>query len=251
MKRIQLFEFLDQPWFPPVLRRAMTAYLKVMHRMLRIDRAWAPKLAQLFRETGEDRWVDLCSGAGGPVALIVPTVRASLGREPAVTLTDLYPQPGTRRVDATSVPDDLKGVRTIFAAFHHFPPPLARAILADAFRKRQPIAIFETTDNSLRTLIAVPLIPLMVLLFSPWIRPLTLSQFVLTYVIPIIPLLVTWDGFVSHLRTYSPEELRELVQDLRSPDYQWDIGAIERPFVYRGFPYLIGMPARAAVPGSD
>jgi len=34
-------------------------------------------------------------------------------------------------------------------------------------------------------------------------------QILFTYVVPILPLLIFWDGLVSQLRTYSVQELEE------------------------------------------
>ena len=49
----------------------------------------------------------------------------------------------TEPVDATAVPRDLRGLRTLFNAFHHFRPPAARRILEDAVDAAQPIAVVE------------------------------------------------------------------------------------------------------------
>src|SRR2546422_6427005 len=46
-------------------------------------------------------------------------------------------------VDATQVPGDLHGFRTIFTAFHHFRPAQARAVVADAVAKGEGIGVFE------------------------------------------------------------------------------------------------------------
>ena len=43
------------------------------------------------------------------------------------------------------MPDELGGFRTLFNAFHHFPPERARAILEDAVHKGQGIGVFEFT----------------------------------------------------------------------------------------------------------
>jgi len=55
-----------------------------------------------------------------------------------------HPQP----VDGTRVPEELSGFRTMFSAFHHFRLEEARAVLANAVRKRQGIAVFEGTHHS-------------------------------------------------------------------------------------------------------
>jgi hypothetical protein len=61
-----------------------------------------------------------------------------------------------------------------------------------------------------------------------------------TYVIPIIPLVLLFDGVVSCLRTYRPQELREIVEKLRSCQYNWEVGELAG----RRAPvtYLIGYP---------
>jgi len=51
-------------------------------------------------------------------------------------------------LDATRLPEHLSGLRTLFNSFHHFGPKLAQQVLQDAYRDRQPIAIFEITEGS-------------------------------------------------------------------------------------------------------
>ncbi len=50
-------------------------------------------------------------------------------------------------VDATAVPAELGGFRTLLGAFHHFPPDVARSILADAAQKRRGLAVLEYTER--------------------------------------------------------------------------------------------------------
>ncbi len=38
-------------------------------------------------------------------------------------------------------------------------------------------------------------VPLMVFLLMPWVRPRKLIPLALTYVFPMIPILIWWDGF--------------------------------------------------------
>jgi hypothetical protein len=40
----------------------------------------------------------------------------------------------------------------------------------------------------------------------------------------VLPWAITWDGVVSHLRTYTVDELRAFTAELHAPDYRWDIG---------------------------
>jgi hypothetical protein len=84
--------------------------------------------------------------------------------------------------------------------------------------------------------------PIYVLLLTPFVRPLTIWQVLFTYVIPLLPLLIAWDGFVSTLRTYSPKELERMTAALRSDDYDWEIGTITHPWLRVSLPYALGVP---------
>ena len=71
------------------------------------------------------------------------------------------------------------------------------------------------------------LTPLVVMAVTPFIKPYKFSRLFFTYIIPIIPFCTMWDGLVSVLRTYSVEELQEMVNEIDAPDYCWEIGYVE------------------------
>jgi len=57
-----------------------------------------------------------------------------------------------------------------------------------------------------------------------------------------MPLIIFWDGFVSMLRIYSPEQMTELTGGMVATDYGWEIGRIAVSLIPGGLPYLIGKP---------
>lgn len=253
MRRYHLFEFLDQPWLPKPLRAAATRYLNVAYRTTPFPAVWAAVIARVLGECGDDRIVDIGSGSGGPMKLVLAEL-ARLGRRPRVTLTDLYPVPTESTIEywpepvrATCVPARLRGVRTLFLCFHHFSPAEARAVLKDAFEQRQAICIFEGTSRTVAAVITSLAIPILVLLLTPAVRPVTGFQLLFTYLIPAMPLLAFWDGLVSHLRTYSMAELRELTSSFDAPDYRWECCLAEAPRVPFQTAYLIGCPLKTRV----
>ena len=71
------------------------------------------------------------------------------------------------------------------------------------------------------------LIPVLVFLVMPTIRPVSAFQIFFTYLVPVSPLLAFWDGLVSQLRTYSMAEFEELTGGLQSADYSWECGYID------------------------
>ncbi len=259
MKRIQLFEFEDLPWFPDWLRQDMTLFLVAFHRVVGTSQALVPLLSKVIQTTGNHKILDLCSGGGGPMVDSVRALREAGIPVESCTLTDLYPSALAARtiaaleipglefrlepVDATNVPAELQCVRTMVASFHHMRPEGARKILADAFQKRQPICILEPSDNSPPTFLfwmALPFAFLMALLVTPWVRPLSLRVLFFTYVIPLLPIFIAWDGAASNARIYNTRDLQELTAPLKSPEYVWEIGRLWG----RGgwMQYLLGIP---------
>ncbi len=261
MKRLHLFEIHDQDWCPRTVRDGGTDYLQFVIATTKSYAAMVPILAAALQRTGTRRVLDLCAGAAGPWLWLQP-VLAARGVSVSVCLTDKYPnleafQLSSRltqqligyhpqSVDATRVPGELTGFRTIFSAFHHFRPKQACAVLADAVHQRQGIAVFEGTQNSVLALLLMLLVPLMVLLMTPFIRPFRWSRLLWTYLIPLLPLIVLFDGLVSCLRTYSVEELRGLVASLAANDYHWDIGTVKSTAGPIPITYLIGVPKETA-----
>ena len=88
--RLHLFEFNDQPWLPTVIRNALTAYLYVAYRSTPFGGMFAQRVATLLAESGSNRIVDLCSGAGGPITIVEAELKSS-GVTPQITMTDLFP----------------------------------------------------------------------------------------------------------------------------------------------------------------
>jgi hypothetical protein len=262
MKRLHLFEIHDQEWCPRAIRDAETAYLQFIIAKAKGYAPVVPILDAALKRSGTRQVLDLCSGAGGPWFWLQP-VLAERGLDVSVCLTDKYPNREAlgassdatlvhqsiryhpEPVDVTKVPDELAGFRTIFSAFHHFRPEQAGAILADAVRKGQGIAVFEGTHHSALAMLLMLLVPLMLLLTTPFIRPFRWSRLFWTYLIPVVPATSLFDGLVSCLRTYSVHELRELTAGLGRTDYQWDIGEVKGTGGPIPITYLIGLPAKS------
>jgi hypothetical protein len=261
MKRIHLFEFTDQSWYPQVFREIQTDYLQFATTRGAGHQNLIPLFAKALHQAGTMDIVDLCSGGTGPwVNLRAQLEKAGLSVK--VTLTDKYPNPEaihkwagasqerieylSEPVDAIDVPSHLKGMRTMFEGFHHFKPEQARLILQDAVEKRASIGVFEASLKAPQGPVIFALSPLMTLLgylfATPFIQPRTWSRFLWTYLLPIVPLATCWDGLVSFLRVYSQKELRELIEPLQQADYQWEIGQASTGTPLFVFTYLLGYP---------
>ncbi|NOT56744.1 MAG: class I SAM-dependent methyltransferase [Deltaproteobacteria bacterium] len=256
MGRKHLFEFEDQPWFPREIRGYMQDHLTFMGNLSGpAYQAFVEKLKAAMERVRQTELLDLCSGSGGPARTVVRLLREQ-GLEARARLSDLFPnvtayqrlaqetggmlQGVDTPVDATNVPAELNGVRLIANGFHHFSPTQAHQVLADAVAKRQGIAVIEMVNRSVFAFIGVLIGTVMVFLAAPFLKPFRVSRLVLTYLVPLVPLFLLWDGIVSCLRVYSPDELRGLVSRLGDTNYEWDIGTTRvGPGVAT---YLIGTP---------
>jgi hypothetical protein len=260
MPRFHLLEIADQPWCPKILRDGLTDYLRHAESVMRPYDPVLPRVQRAIAACGEERVLDLCSGAGGPWVPLLSSWEKTGGGPIEVRLSDQRTSPeawaraeaqsnGVIRpvpqpVDARAVPKDIPGFRTLFAAFHHFRPDEGRDIIRDAVRQKRGIAILEVTQRTPLSVLLACFSWLFTMLLTPGIRPVRVSRLVLTYLIPVIPLLVTFDGVVSCLRSYTVDELGELAAEAASQGeaYDWEIG--ETP--YPGFPipvtYAIGVP---------
>jgi hypothetical protein len=200
--------------------------------------------------------IDLCSGASGPLIPVCRELRES-GLNVSALMTDKFPNPELCRevdqdfslrysadsVDATRVPQNLIGLRTMFNAFHHFRPNEARQILKSAVDAHQPIAIFEVPERTVTNLLATPLIFITAVWAIIRIRPFSFSRMFFSLAVPLIPLSIAWDGMVSNLRTYSVDEALELTRGLDA-DYHWRAGKVPLQNIPANVTFLIGIPQR-------
>jgi hypothetical protein len=235
--RLQLFELEDFPWFPSTIRDLATDYLHFMETRFALHKPVIPLLRDILQQSKAAGIVDLCSGGGGPV----PAAREALrecGMDCPFTLTDKYPNLQAFRrhsalhpagiffaaqpVDATAVPRELAGLRTMFNAFHHFPPESARRVLGCAVEAGQPIAVFEIPERRIANILPLVFTPLFVALAPPAIRPFRWRRLLFTYLIPLVPVTCWWDGLVSQFRAYTVAEMLELTHGL--DDYEWHSG---------------------------
>jgi hypothetical protein len=258
MRRLHLFELEDLSWYPAVVRDLATDYLHFIETTFALHRSIAPVLADALRRTGSTELVDLCSGGAGPIPSLLEDLDGE-GIHVRATLTDLYPNvPALERtrtmsngrisfvaepVDARSVPARLAGFRTMFNGFHHFRPSDAVAVLRSAADAGRPIGIFELSRRTPKTMLPLILTPLFVWISTPFMRPFLWRRVFWTYLVPMVPLTCWWDGLVSQLRAYTPEELERLGR-AADPKAEWRAGLIPIGTTPGRATYLLGYPAQ-------
>ncbi|MCL6295810.1 hypothetical protein [Jejuia spongiicola] len=242
MGRIHLFEFEDLKWFPSFLRNYMTDFLQFVSNKFDVYKPIVSIIEEGLEKSKSDTIIDLASGGGGGILKLNESL---LKRKPnlKIILTDYYPNIEafkhtkasannieyiTTSIDALNVPKSLEGLRTQFLSLHHFKPMQAQQILQNVINNESAIAIFEAQERNLKSITFMLLSPINVLLLTPFIKPFKFGRLLFTYLFPILPILVCWDGLVSVLRTYSIKEMNKLINGLSNGDsYEWKLGKVK------------------------
>jgi hypothetical protein len=260
LPRLHLFEFNDLASTPAPLRDTIVEALSRALDWGRMLEGLVAPISEFLAASGADEILDLCAGAGGPARILAGELERGLGADaPRIVLTDLFPRleawedvVAERRtidfvaepVDATRIPEHLgEGrVRTVINAFHHFPPPLARAILEDAVASSRGIFISESFGRNPLQFLSFGPAGLAALAATPLLsRKDRAAKALLTYFSPIALALGMWDGLVSTMRIYTEDDLRAMVAPFGA-HWRWVAGT------YHYWPggtghYFYGIPA--------
>ena len=255
-----LFEFEDLSWFPNTIRESMTDYLRYLITALDFYKPVIPLILGGLDQTKTNQITDLCSGGGGAIEQIRNNLLQESGFEINITLTDKYPNIkafeflssrtnglisfSNMPVDADDVPATLGGFRTVFSGFHHFNRRTAKSVIQNAVDAKSGIGIFDGGNKNIFAVLGLIIMhPVVFFLFTPFFKPFRFSRYLFTYLIPVIPLCTIWDGIVSIIRLYKPNELLEIAKEVNSENYYWQAGKMKSKYGLK-VTYLIGYPTR-------
>ena len=253
-----LFEFEDLSWFPNTIRESMMDCLCFIIKIFNIYQPIMPLILEGLQKTDSKQIVDLCSGGGGAMEQISQNINRQSDNKIQIVLTDKFPNVNAFQllatkskgdisfletsIDASNVPSTLLGFRTIFSAFHHFSKPFAKSVIQNAVYAKSGIGIFDGGDKNIFIIIGLILIKPFIFIFcTPFFKPFRFSRLFFTYLIPIIPVCQIWDGIVSIIRLYKPNELLKVATEVDTETYCWRAGKVKNKFGMQ-VTYLIGYP---------
>lgn len=253
-----IFEFEDLAWFPGSIRESMTDYLRYLITSLNFYEPAIPIIIEGLKKTNTNKIIDLCSGGGGAIEKVQTDLVQQSDIELEIILTDKFPNTNAFEfisaknkgrisfsdisVDASDVPENLEGFRTLFSGFHHFNKDLAKAVLKNAVDARSGIAIFDGGNKNIFAVLSILIFhPILFFLFTPFFQPFRFSRLLFTYLIPVIPFCTVWDGVVSIIRLYKPGELLKMAHEVENENYCWKAGKKRSNFGL-SVTYLTGYP---------
>jgi hypothetical protein len=264
VRRLHLFEFEDLPWVPKPVRDGGRDVLDLLFARIGFYRGLVGNLRTLVAVTGDRQLVDLCSGGGGGALAMRALLTEQERNELSLVLSDRYPNAAAvarvrelgdarvsyrpESVDALAVPKDLQGLRTMYGALHHFRPEQVQRLIESAIADKAAIAFFDVATAPVLRKLPLVLAPIAGLLnfalllpvpvlMVPATRPFRWSRVLFTYVLPLIPLLFAWDGTISAMRAYGPDELLELARTARGgEDYVWEVAREDLALCLLGYP---------------
>jgi len=225
------FEFGDLPRVPAWYLRNLRSYLAFSYRLFRHHLLWVPDLAEFIRRSGARTFVEFGAGRGEVLPELLARLPGDLIREKSFVLTDLHPMAEgleairkrnnpalaycEKSVDASNPPEELRHPGIFINSFHHLDADQIAAIVRPSLRSGNGLLILEYVRPTPLALLSMPIGVLMILLTLPWVvkrRDLPLL-FVLTYLIPVFPLMFLWDGVSSCLRAYTGPDLKRILAD--------------------------------------
>ena len=147
-------------------------------------------------------------------------------------------------VNAENFNASEEGLYLSVNSFHQFSVEEAKDMLKQISHNRQPVVIVEGNNDSLWQVIGMTVIvPLTVLVTAPFVKPFRFERIIFTYLLPVLPFVTFFDGFMALFKIYAPKDLDELTASIETKDYYWRSGKLDNG---RGgkIIYLIGYPVR-------
>jgi hypothetical protein len=255
LKRFQLFEFCDQTWLKGIWREAYLDGLNVTFKLFKIHQELHRPYSKWMSLANKKEVLEVCSGGGGPIDTILTNIKNEKGLLPTIILSDLNPDflafqkiqnkhPNNIKyinmpVDATETEKLKSELISLCSSFHHLPPDLAKKVLSNAYKNSKGIFIREVLSrNPLNALSS--LFNLLPLMLAPFLSGrISFFKILISTIIPIIPLMIIFDGVVSVLRTYSNDEIIQLMPNEMQKNWVWVKGNTPYMGIFKA-PYLYG-----------
>lgn len=254
LKRLQLFEFCDQTWLKGPWREAYLDGLNTTFKMFKFHDGLTKPFSKWLMDSKSNQVLELCSGGGGPIDTLIKSSVQNSNGDLKIILSDLNPDLKAFEAIKNKYPNNIDYIKDstdatntkelnanlIFmcSSFHHFSPEMAKKILLNASKNSNGIFIKEILSRNFFNMIS-SVFNLFPLMLTPFFSGrFTLFKFLITTIVPIVPLMIIFDGIVSVFRTYTTEEIIAMMPEEMKKNWQWTSGSdkvcglLQAPFIY-------------------
>ena len=256
---MRLFEFGDLEQAPQWYHVNLRRYLVFFYKVFGYHGLWVPALTSFMRSAKDDAYLELGSGGGEALRLVVDELPDDMKAGKRFLLSDINPvshfveetnaqadspfRYHPVAVDATQIPDDLAHPRIFINSFHHFSPQQVKANIRASTQAGQATLVLEYVRNTPLAYLSMVTGPVVAFLTVPFVvrREDLPAMLLFTYLIPAFPLMMLWDGIVSCARAYTAKSVRTALGD--------NAAAVEiSSYVKRDLMYPAGVTAITIVP---
>lgn len=266
-QKLFIYECNDSPHCPQFIRESILEVLGNSIRDAGVYEKLAPRFIDFCTKHHIKNILEIGAGSGESTAVFVDAVFRHQQKPPHIYISDLLPMHEVMKATAARYPDvltpledslDIRNaavapvhdMRMVLSAFHHFDPDVVRSFFKDAREQQLAIFIAEPFTNSLRAFF-----PLFLHGFTSLARngvqssKMRFVKFFFTFLLPLIPMCLLWDGLVSMIRMYDKKGFMEIVETLPESEsgYQWHYEEVKVPLggtasLFTGYP-VDGTPA--------
>lgn len=182
--------------------------------------------------------VDLGSGSGGAVAYLLE--RLPVARELQWTLTDMVPlrddwevlsrrfpvEGCTEPVDLEALPGWLGGDRgvTLVGVLHELEPPAAARLLRELCHRTAGVLAVEPVTGHPLQYLGLPFLPAAAALAPLLGAPRSPLGWLLSIVVPVLPLVHLHDGWASMRRAHRVRSVSAWLAAGTPPGWSWEVG---------------------------
>lgn len=242
------YQLSHATWMPNVVKVLMTEFLDFIVKMVNANRPFLP-LLKTAKGTASEIYL-LAPQVGGSSALLVPDLQKIDEIKKITLLTDDLTaaryqhllalegvlKPPYEQATLAQIPRQERsqgeGInrRAVFSInqSHLLTDEEFIQLLKTLEQKFDQIMIGEGNNKSIRQIIGMTILAPLVAVFAAFfIKPFRWSRLFFTFVIPILPVMITWDGLVALIRIRNPKRLKEIVEASGLQDWHWESGKLQ------------------------
>ena len=210
MKRKQITQIINTSWCPKFIKKLVAEFLSWFVVKVNATKPFIPLIESMVNDAHSNQIINIDFNIGAGIESVKPYLKEDIQIK-SIPISDFN--------------TDTKGVYLFLNSFHQLNVKQAKEILSQIAKSKNPIIIVEGNNDSLWQVVGMTVfVPLTTLLTAPFVKPFRLTRLLFTYIIPVLPLIITIDGCIALLKLYNPKDLLELTSSINAPKYEWKAG---------------------------